>query len=268
MTRSILFESIQQSPIDPLLTDCSTESCMLEGYHSGVSEEAPKEPPRETPLMDCTPKLRLIDSGAWVDQLGSGIGGNFGVSVTQHDKNRGILISNDLENICVSPNGLFMDHRGRQFRLSDNPEEIAKIPQVALQLLSDGHATLAAWRSRIVRLSMDTDEYECFLMDDLAPPKTFLVELKNCGVLQSVRIQAGMSYWTTGTGRCVSVPTCILEQETNVKSWIDNIAPELALIDASVIWSDLIQLRAMCLEEDRRLSVASQGQTHASAMGG
>ena len=145
---------------------------------------------------------------------------------------------------------------------------MTKIPKVVLQLLSDGHATLAAWRTRIVRLSMETDEYECFLMDDLSPPKTFLVELKNIHVLRSVRIQTGITYWTSGTNRCVSVPTSMLEQEANIKSWIDNIAPELTSIDTNSIWSDIIQLRAMCLDEDRRISVPCESHTHAPALGG
>jgi hypothetical protein len=269
MTRSILFESIQQSPIDPLMADCSTESAIPEGYHLGLTsvEESPNAPPRETPLLESTPKMRLIDSAAWGEQLGAGLSAN-GLTVTLLDKARGVRISNRLEAINVSSNGLFIDYLGEQLRLSDKPEDLEKIPLAVIRLLSEGYEALSAWRSRIVRLSMDTDEYECSLMDDLCPPKTFLVELKGNAALKSVRIQAGMSHWTTGTGRSVNVPTCILEQERDIKSWMGDLAPELALVDAGLIWSDIIQLRAMCLDEDRRLSVPSDSASHVAALGG
>jgi hypothetical protein len=250
-TRSILFESIQQSPIDPLFENlsgeihdaCPSDLCLL----VAGDEEKPKSPPRETPLVRNNPKFRNIDSRPWLHQIGSGL---------QVDSTRitggsdgWLYIAKNLERLRISPNGCHIEYRDQIFLVNNR-----KLPPVVAELLSETYSIISDWRSRVVRLSMDTDDMECSLMDDLFPPRTFLVEFKNRTALRSLKIQNSVSYWGTVAGRTIQVPVVDIENSSNKSHYIHRLAPELSMLDPEKIWCEMIQLRAMCFEEDRRLS--------------
>ena len=252
MTRSVLFESIQQSPIDPLFDNISDEGC--EGYGSmlNVHEEKPNAPPRATPLIEAPVKVRLIDSREWAVQIGDGLDGPNGLKISRSSD--GISISNDQDRIGVSSNGVRMEWNGEVFTFGQ------QLPSRVNALMAQGYATISAWRSRVVRLSMDSDDLECSLMDDLYPPRTFLVEYKNSPILKSIKVQDGIIHWESIAGRVITVPATVLEDDLQAGKFMQQIAPELTLVDVDQVWAECIQLRGLCLDEDRRLTMARRNE--------
>lgn len=273
---SLLFESIQQSPIDPVMFDEQTDDGDLSSRKLFcVAEEQPLDPPIETPLIDpyfSVPVPIVIDSRPWIHQLDPKGLIHRNVKLVPLEKNQisvtRIHFQSLEESIIIAANGLFIEFQGSLFPLSDVPEHTQNIPLPALKLLYETHAAIAHWRSRVVRLTMDTDEFECSLMDDICPPRTFLVEFKKSVILKSVKIQAGIAYWETATGRTVSVPSSVLDQEPDVSKFLHRIAPELVLTDPAQVWQDVIHLRAMCLEEDHRIAFQQLNPDHAAVSGG
>jgi hypothetical protein len=259
MTRSILFDSIQQSPIDPLLDDL--EGILTPGL--GLLEEVPKAPPQEISMQaDHQLRFRSLNPSEWVDQMPSkGLHGAGNIAI-QKNCQGGITVShNGGSDLSVSSNGLLVSFSGTTYPIDGG------IPVEAVKLLHEAYLTIAAWRSRVVRLSMETDDYDCFLMDDLAPPRTFLVELKDMrSTVKSVKIQDGLSLWETGTGRSVTIPTALIEQEANSDVVVEQLLLEVRSGEFQQLWLDLIQLRGMCLDEDRRL--IENAAHYASAAGG
>ena len=253
-TRSILFESIQHSPIDPIMMD-ETSGGLVTPELVALLEERPLPPPCET--RERSIRVRLLNPQAWVDQIGSaGIKGHNSVVVTRSDSSDGgitVTRASDGQSMTLSADGSVLKHRGELFQLSDQVQHFHKIPVALLQMLTETYEAISAWRSRVVRLSMDTDDYDCSLMDDLCPPRTFLAEFKFAACLKSVRIQAGVAHWQMLSGKIVSVPVKLLEQQESISKFMHRLTPELETVDVSGIWSDLIQLRGMCLDEDRRL---------------
>lgn len=262
MTKSVLFESIQQSPIDPLMTtdDMQGEGLITPELAVYLLEEIAQDPPKETSFASGFSKnearLRMLEPRAWAEQIPSeGLEGTSGISITRLP-NKGLKATrvSGRETVEISPDGVTITYRGMIHKLSNYPNEVEKIPIEALQLMEGAYGTITAWRSRIVRLSMDTDEYECSLMDDLSPPRTFIVEIKaRTYPIRSVRIQSGLVIWETREGRIVSIPTTILEDDGLNTKVIHELIPELRGIQVELLWFDLIQLRGMCLDEDRRI---------------
>lgn len=262
MTKSILFESIQQSPIDPLMTtdDMQGEGLITPELAVCLLEDIPLDPPKETSFASGCSKsevrLRMLEPRAWADQIPTeGLRGTNGISLTRI-QNKGVKAArlSGGETIDISADGLDVTYNGVVHKLSNYSEDLAKVPTEALQLLEGAYETIATWRSRIVRLSMDTDEYECSLMDDLSPPRTFIVEIKSrTNPIRSVRIQSGLVIWETREGRVVSIPSTLIEDDGFNPKVIHELLPELRGIQVELLWSDLIQLRGMCLDEDRRL---------------
>jgi hypothetical protein len=265
-TKSILFESIQQSPIDALMLD-DTE-CALGGVITpelaALLEENPQTPPLETRPE---PRLRFLNPRAWVDQLGSSsLRGDTGVMV-KRNSDMGITATSLVDgfSIDISHDGLELTHAGNVHKLSEKIERINSIPIDVLGLLSQAYEIISSWRSRVVRLSMETDDYECSLMDDLHPPRTFLVEFKQQISLKSVRFQGGVAYFQTSNGE-VRVSIDELEKQKHKTKWIHNQTTLLDDIDIDDLWPDLVQLRGLCLDEDARLTV--DAQVHAPVSGG
>ena len=255
MTKSLLFESIQQSPIDPLFDNLSDEGegCSDHALLPLVAaDEIPKSPPKETPLVSKVKKPgdirpRLIDSRAWGKQIGAGVDGP-NVVISQQERGGLLIRRRSYEmSLILSANGLHIYASEHQFTFGQT------LPRDVATLLADAYTALCSWRSRIVRLSMESDELECSLMDDIYPPRTFLVEYRTRTALKSLRIQDGLTHWETAAGRVVTVPADTLDQEMNRTKLMHSVAPELSLLDAGQAWQDFVQLRAVCLEEDRRL---------------
>lgn len=265
-TRSFLFESIQQSPIDPFMNDETTVGVggVITPELAALLEEAPLTPPLETAKEF---KLRFLNPEAWIDQLGtSRLSGQNGVSVVRNRAGGVTATRADGKAIDISLGGLDFSAGNKKYKLSDQISDVGSIPVEVLQLLSQAYETVAAWRARVVRLSMDTDEYECHLMDDICPPRTFLVEMKYPLTLKSIRIQSGVSYWQLASGKTVTINVTQFEQQDSKAKWILKVAPELGCLEVEQIWSDLIQLRGMCLDEDRRL--INSATLHAPVSGG
>jgi hypothetical protein len=100
-------------------------------------------------------------------------------------------------------------------------------------------------------------------MDDVYPPRTFLVEYKLSILLKSLKIQSGILYITTIT-RTVSLPISILEDESEggkISTLITSIAPELSIIDIDKIYDEFVQLRRLCIDEEKRLRIEASKQT-------
>jgi hypothetical protein len=259
-------ESIQQSPIDPLMVD-ETSRGVVTPELAALLEERPWTPPMET-HVEGTVRLRLLNPQVWADQIcSSGIKGANGVVVSRSN-NGGIVATRHPDGLCmsISADGLCLKHNGEIYKLSDQVEQLRTVPLKLLQLMTETYEIISNWRSRVVRLSMDTDEYECSLMDDICPPRTFLVELKIPSSLKSIRIQAGVSYWQMSSGKIATVPVSLLEEQECIAKFMHRLVPELDSVDVLGVWSDVVQLRGMCLDEDRRLM--SRPQIRAPISGG
>jgi hypothetical protein len=282
---STFLESIQQSPIDTLISDAEDDerdrlnhatsdssvklllNQLCRAHLFSDEEDQPLDPPIETPLIAeagfSSPIILLVDSRPWKHQLspsGDTLAPHSPLTVTPVDLGIVVFSKKNLnEKIFIPDNGLSITFNNTLYSLSDNGFEDEKtgssIPLPALKLLHETFIGINLWRSRIVRLSMDTDEYECSLMDDLCPPRTFLVEFKKSVILKSIKIQAGIAYWEIATGRTVSVHSSVLDEEPDVTKFMHQLAPELVLTKPAEVWDDVIQLRAMCLEEDHRLAL-------------
>jgi len=253
---SLFLESIQQSPIDLELSDDEDD-------HELSGEEVPLSPPIETPLIEERQRqshcMRLWKCREWISQLNEEnlVTGDVVISASES----GVVVRNRSLQFTVSLNGLDIVFPGQLFHVYEQE----RVPSDVRELYLAAQGMIESWRSRVVRLSMETDEVECSLMDDVYPPRTFLAEYKLSVLLKALKLQGGVLYISTLT-RTVSVPISILEDEANGKigRLITSIAPELSIVDIDSIYEEFVQLRSMSLEEDKRMR---NTQTQRSARG-
>lgn len=255
---SVLFESIQQSPIDPLFANLSSDD---ESRHSpmtalAVLEEVPLAPP--TAFVDLK-RRRILSTAEWIHQLTAPLSeGTLTVS-----SDAGLIMTSIHGSIRVS--GIEIHDLGgshKKFSLLTSEE----IPRNIFTLYNAGFALVEAWRSRVVRLSMETQEVECSLMDDLFPPKSFLAEYRGNLVLRSMKIHKGLVTIAT-VARTVTVPLSVVET-SSVGAALAKVAPELAVVDMKEIWDAFVSLRALCLDEDRRIRLEGKKWDHDASLHG
>ena len=244
----MFFESIQQSPID---LELSSQSPPLLMMNSQVSEENPLSPPVETPLINMVgSRMKYWKSKEWIHQL---------LSPLQEEGRDGALVErcSDGISIEVRQGTSLIRVLGIQVFWSDVSARVFeedKLDDWVRQLYLKGQGLIEKWRSRVVRLSLDTDEVECSLMDDLYPPRTFLAEYKLLPLLKSIRLHDGLLYISTPT-RTITVPVSLLEDEPDgkVAELLCAAAPELSVIDINQVFEQFVELRRMCIDEDNRI---------------
>jgi len=243
----MFIESIQQSPID---LDFSSESPPL--MSSNVSEENPLSPPIETPLISLSvgQRMKFWKIKDWIHQLVEPL----------FNEDRSVTVGRCSDGMSVEVTsrggsslrvvGMEVFWNGMHARIHEED----KLEQWVKELYLRGQGLIEQWRSRIVRLSLDTDEVECSLMDDLYPPRTFLAEYKQSMLMKSIRIHDGILYITTVT-RTITVPVSLLEDEPDgkVSELLCSAAPELCVVDVDDIYRQFIDLRRMCIDEDKRI---------------
>ena len=243
----MFIESIQQSPIDLNLSNCESPPLMS----STVSEENPLSPPIETPLIN-TPgtRMKVWKIKDWIHQLVEPLMDAGSVVVERCADGLSVEVRSG-NGTCIRVLGIEIFYGSDKAKVFEED----RVPDWVKQLYLQGQTAIERWRSRIVRLSLDTDDVECSLMDDVYPPRTFLAEYKSSILLKSVRLHDGMLYITTLT-RTISVPVTLLEDEPDgkVSQLLCSAAPELSVLDMDSIFDQFVLLRRMCLDEDRRLS--------------
>jgi len=267
---SIFFESIQQSPID---LELSEEE---EGLVGISGEEIPQSPPIETPLIDEAVQLtrrphrmRLWRCREWISQLGDDgfVSDDGRVMLMAAPDSSGVIV----KKLCAKPQSIIVSLSGLEIATPGDDFDFAgssgaseghkfyvyepdRIPDDIRELYLMGQSAIETWRSRVVRLSLETEEVECSLMDDLFPPRTFLAEYKLSLILKSLKVQCGILFVTT-LNRTISIPVSILEDERDGKiaNLITSLAPELSIVDVDRMYSEFVQLRRMCIDEDRRV---------------
>jgi hypothetical protein len=243
----MFIDSIQQSPID---LDFSSES---PPPLSHVSEENPLSPPIETPLISScvTSRMKFWRIKDWIHQLVEplvSVEGN--VSVGRYSDGMSVEVTNRITGCCIRVIGadIFWDNCCARIHEED------KIEQSVKELYVRGQVLIEQWRSRIVRLTLDTEDVECSLMDDMYPPRTFLAEYKLSVLLRSIKLHEGILCISTVT-RTITVPVSLLEDEPDgkVSELLCSAAPELSVIDMDNVLEQFIQLRRMCIDEDKRM---------------
>ena len=258
----MFIESIQQSPID---LDFSSESPPLMSSH--VSEENPLSPPIETPLIVSlsSEKIRFWRIKDWVHQLVEPLWSeDRTVSIERCSDGLSVEVTNSRSGgLSLRVVGMEIFWNNGTARAKIHEED--KIEQWVKELYLVGQGIVERWRSRIVRLSLDTDEVECSLMDDLYPPRTFLAEYKQSMLLKSIRLHDGILYIVTLT-RTITVPVSLLEDEPEgkVSELLCSAAPELSVVDVDALYKQFIDLRRMCIDEDKRIAeqeLTSRGES-------
>jgi hypothetical protein len=249
----MMFErSLQASPIDPSLFDHFSDE---DASGFARSEEAPMRPPIETPLMvqaaSSRATARILDYRIWMHQLpfdGNKVRVERGI-------NEGVRICCSSGEICISRNGLRIKFQNEEYSFPPSgwPDDL-------INMYITAQVEIESWRSHVVRLSMESDDVECSLMDDIFPPRTFLVEYKNSVLLRSIKVQNGCVYFQT-PARTVSVPVDILEEGygPSISEVVTNVAPELCVVDIDGLYAELVELRAAVLDEDKRMRTQSAG---------
>ena len=253
--------SIQQSPIDPV-------------FEYDSEEEGPLTPPREmyepaasladmhdiartfrqNDVSSATHAARIIVSREWIHQLGDDpLVGECGLIVFSHsDKFLGMKHP-DGRVVRVSLCGTVMyegHSNSSSYLLFEKGVFGASVPEHVLEIYMVGYKLVENWRSRVVCLSMESNEIETSLMDDLFPPRSLLTEYKNNIVLRSMKIEKGLVTINTVV-RTLTVPLNLIEEDCLTHA-VKKIAPELAVIDMEEIWDNFIKLRQMCLEQHQK----------------
>ena len=244
----MFIESIQQSPIDINLSASESPPLMS----SIVSEENPLSPPIETPLI-ASPgtRMRVWKIKDWIHQLVEPlVDGVIVVERCADGSSVEVRSRNGTSSIRVA--GIEIHHGfGEPAKVFEETGIDTWVKDLYLQ----GQFVIENWRSRIVRLSLDTDDVECSLMDDVYPPRTFLAEYKSSVLLKSIKVHDGMLFLSTLT-RTISVPVSLLEDEPDgkVSQLLCSAAPELTVLDIDGIYDQFVELRRMCIDEDKRLT--------------
>ena len=228
-----MYDSIQQSPIDPVFAENTSDE-----------DEEVARVVVPTPIKD--KRLRLLISEDWIYQLTKPL--NEGNVIVMNVDNEKLCVEKNHIKIYITLNGLNIFREASWYSLLDE-----NIPIEILDIYNSGFIIVENWRARVVTLTMETDDIECSLMDDLYPPKSILAEYKSNVVLRSMKVQKGMVFITTIV-RTIALPLSMMEGGQSVKKTLATVTPELMVVDMDKIWTNFVEIRKLCLDEYKRIN--------------